>query len=126
MFIFKKVVGAVYLLDILINAAAFSELDLKSLTKRRFSMFGGKTELVQMRFVNSLLDAVIEKLGKNGVRYRKLDEHHFSVTANIDISDQFFGWVLGFGKKVQIQSPQSVVDAFTGYIDGIRTQYKTE
>lgn len=108
------------------GAAAFSELDLKSLTKRRFSMFGGKTELVQMRFVNSLLDAVIEKLGKNGVRYRKLDEHHFSVTANIDISDQFFGWVLGFGKKVQIQSPQSVVDAFTGYIDGIRTQYKTE
>lgn len=108
------------------GAAAFSELDLKSLTKRRFSMFGGKTELVQMRFVNSLLDAVIEKLGKNGVRYRKLDEHHFSVTANIDISDQFFGWVLGFGKKVQIQSPQSVVDAFMGYIDGIRTQYKTE
>lgn len=108
------------------GAAAFSELDLKSLTKRRFSMFGGKTELVQMRFVNSLLDAVIEKLGKNGVRYRKLDEHHFSVTANIDISDQFFGWVLGFGKKVQIQSPQSVVDAFTSYIDGIRTQYKTE
>ena len=108
------------------GAAAFSEIDLKSLTKRRFSMFGGKTELVQMRFVNSLLDAVIEKLGKNGVRYRKLDEHHFSVTANIDISDQFFGWVLGFGKKVQIQSPQSVVDKFKAYIDGIRIQYKTE
>lgn len=108
------------------GAAAFSEIDLKSLTKRRFSMFGGKTELVQMRFVNSLLDAVIEKIGKNGVRYRKLDEHHFSATANIDISDQFFGWVLGFGKSVQIQSPKSVVDAFTGYIDGIRKQYKTE
>ena len=108
------------------GAAAFSEIDLKSLTKRRFSMFGGKTELVQMRFVSSLLDAVIEKLGKNGVRYRKLDEHHFSVTANIDISDQFFGWVLGFGKKVQIQSPQSVVDKFKAYIDGIRIQYKTE
>ena len=89
-------------------------------------MFGGKTELVRMRFVNSLLDTVIEKLGKKDVYYKKLDEHHFSVTANIDISDQFFGWVLGFGKKVQIQSPQSVVDAFTGYIDGIRTQYKTE
>ena len=108
------------------GAAAFSELDLKSLTKRRFSMFGGKTELVQMRFVNSLLDAVIEKLGKNGVRYKKLDDHHFSVTAKIEVSDQFYGWILGFGRSVQIQSPQSVVDAFTSYIDGIRTQYKTE
>ncbi len=108
------------------GATAYSDLDLKSLTKRRFSMFGGKTELVRMRFVNSLLDTVIEKLGKKDVYYKKLDEHHFSVTAHIDISDQFFGWVLGFGKSVQIQSPPSVVDKFTAYIDGIRTQYKTE
>lgn len=108
------------------GAAAYAELDTKTIMKRRFNMFSGQTELVQMRFVNSLLDTVIEKLGKNGVRYKKLDDHHFSVTAKIEVSDQFYGWILGFGRSVQIQSPQSVVDKFTAYIDGIRIQYKTE
>lgn len=108
------------------GAAAYAELDTKTIMKRRFNMFSGQTELVQMRFVNSLLDTVIEKLGKNGVRYKKLDDHHFSVTAKIEVSDQFYGWILGFGRSVQIQSPQSVIDAFTAYIDGVRKQYKTE
>ena len=38
----------------------------------------------------------------------KVDETHFSVTAKVEISDQFFGWILGFGKKAKILYPEDV------------------
>ena len=43
--------------------------------------------------------------------------------ANSSISEQFFGWILGFGDKIQIVSPQSVVDEFKEYLDRVRKLY---
>ena len=33
------------------------------------------------------------------------DKNHFSVVANVEISDLFFGWICGFGKRAKIESP---------------------
>ena len=102
---------------------AFGAIDLKDYTKRTFSMFGGKPERVEMRFINPLLDAVIDRFGTSGVRYFMEDERHFTVTADVEISDQFFGWLLGFGKRVKLIGPQAVVDQFAAYLDKIREMY---
>ena len=107
------------------GAEAFATIDLKSYTKRVFSMFGGKQERVVIRFINPLLDAVVDRFGndKGSVWYEKLDDTHFTVTTQIEISDQFFGWVLGFGKKVKILEPPAVVDQFAAYLDKVRQMY---
>lgn len=102
---------------------AFEAIDLRDYTKRTFSMFGGKTERVEMRFINPLLDAVIDRFGTSGARYFVSDEKHFTVTAEVDISNQFFGWLLGFGKRVKLLGPQNVVEQFQAYIDKIREMY---
>ena len=104
---------------------AFSAIDLRSYTKRVFSMFGGKQERVTIRFINPLLDAVVDRFGndKSSVQYAKVDERHFSVTTQVEISDQFFGWVLGFGKKAKILYPDDVVEGFRSYLDKIREMY---
>ena len=75
------------------GAEAFSAIDLKTYTKRVFSMFGGKQERVTIRFINPLLDAVVDRFGndKSSVQYAKVDDTHFSVTTQVEISDQFFG-----------------------------------
>ena len=57
------------------------------------------------------------------VQYAKVDETHFSVTAKVEISDQFFGWILGFGKKAKLLYPDDVIDQFRGYMDKIREMY---
>lgn len=101
----------------------FSKINLKSYTQRTFGMFGGKQELITLRFINPLLDTVVDRFGKKGILYNIVDENHFSITAPIEISDQFYGWVLGFGKKVKILSPQKVVDEFAAYMDKIREMY---
>ena len=104
---------------------AFAAIDLKTYTKRVFSMFGGKQERVVIRFINPLLDAVVDRFGndKSSVWYETLDDTHFSVTTQVEISDQFFGWVLGFGKKAKILEPPAVVDQFAAYLDKVREMY---
>jgi hypothetical protein len=107
------------------GAEAFAAIDLKSYTKRVFSMFGGKQERVVIRFINPLLDAVVDRFGndRGSVWYEKLDDTHFTVTTQVEVSDQFFGWVLGFGKKAKILEPPAVVDQFAAYLDKVREMY---
>ena len=101
----------------------FKQIDLKTYTKRVFSMFGGEQRLVEIQFINPLLDAVVDRFGTKDVQYVKVDDTHFSVTAKVEISDQFFGWVLGFGKKAKLLYPDAVIDQFTTYMDKIREMY---
>ena len=78
-----------------------------------------------IRFINPLLDAVVDRFGndKSSVWYEKLDDTHFTVATQVEISDQFFGWVLGFGKKAKILEPPAVVDQFKAYLDKVREMY---
>ncbi len=104
---------------------AFAAIDLKTYTKRVFSMFGGKEERVVIRFINPLLDAVVDRFGneQGSVFYAQADENHFTVSTRIEVSEQFFGWVLGFGKKAKILEPSNVVEQFAEYLDNVRNLY---
>ena len=101
----------------------FKGIDLKTYTKRVFSMYGGEQKLVEIRFINPLLDAVVDRFGTKDVQYAKVDDTHFSATAKVEISDQFFGWILGFGKKAKLLYPDDVIDQFKVYMDKIREMY---
>lgn len=105
------------------GAEAFRAIDLKSYTQRVFSMFSGKQERVTIRFINPLLDAVIDRFGTNGVKYYKADDNHFNVAVNVEISDQFFGWICGFGNKAKIIDPLKVKEQFLEYIEKIKNLY---
>lgn len=103
----------------------FNKINLKNYTQRVFSMFGGEQERITIQFINSFLDAVVDRLGKKGMLYNVVDDKHFSITAPVEISDQFYGWVLGFGNKAKILKSQKVVDGFTEYLDKIRKTYES-
>ena len=105
------------------GAEAFEAIVLKTYTKRVFSMYGGEQKLVEIRFINPLLDAVVDRFGTKDVQYAKVDDKHFGVTAKVEISDQFFGWLLGFGKKAKLLYPDDVIDQFRAYMDKIREMY---
>ena len=107
------------------GAEAFAEIDLKTYTKRVFSMFGGDQELVTIRFINPLLDAVVDRFGndKSSVYYAVVDDRHFSVTTRVEISDQFFGWILGFGNRAKLIASDAAVEKFRAYLDKVRGMY---
>lgn len=105
------------------GAEAFAAVNLKDYTRRVFSMYGGRTERVRLRLINPLLDTAIERFGTSGVSYSKVDDTHFTVAADVEISDQFFGWLLGFGRRVKLIEPQPVVERFSAYLDKVREMY---
>ena len=105
------------------GAEAFRAIDLTSYTQRVFSMYSGKQESVTIRFINPLLDTVIDRFGTSGVKYYKADDKHFNVLVNVEISDQFFGWICGFGNKAKIIDPLKVKEQFAEYIEKIKKLY---
>ena len=86
-------------------------------------MYGGKEERVTIQCVNYLLDTVIDRFGLKDVHYAKVDPDHFTVSVRVGISDQFYGWLLGFGRRMKLISPQSAVDDFKAYVDKVRECY---
>lgn len=105
------------------GAEAFAAIDMKTYTQRTFSMFGGERERVSIRFVSSLLDTAVERFGRYNVSYSRADDHHFNVSADVEISDQFFGWLCGFGTKAKLFSPNSVVEQYKEYLQKILSKY---
>jgi predicted DNA-binding transcriptional regulator YafY len=104
---------------------AFSQMDVKSYANRVFSMVRGDLKLVEMHFSNVLLDAVVDRFGTKYVQYAKVDEEHFSVTAKIEISSAFYGWLLGFGDEAKLVYPEDAVDNFRSYLRKVGALYES-
>ena len=100
-------------------------LDMRNYARRVFSMFEGTPERVTIRFVVSSLDAAVDRFGTEDVVYSQIDEKHFTVTATVEVSEAFYGWICGFGKKVKILSPNWVADGFSAHIQKISEMYKS-
>ena len=87
-------------------------------------MVPGKQENVTMRFIAPLLDTVVDRFGTSGVVYSKdADGKHVKAIVNVALSEEFFGLVCGFGKRMKIVSPSPVVEDFKQYLDKIRGMY---
>lgn len=104
----------------------FEKIDLRTYTQRVFSMFSGEPKRLTLRFINPLLDTVIDRFGTKGVVYTKVDSGHFTVSAQVEISKQFFGWLCGFGNRVRIESPVEVKEEFKEHIKKIQSCYQDE
>ena len=105
----------------------FAKINMKEYTQRVFGMFSGEKKRVTIRFINPLLDAAIDRFGTgSSVTYAKIDDRHFTVSADIEISDQFFSWVCGFRKKAKIIAPQDVVEQMNKYLSDLTKMYKND
>lgn len=87
----------------------------KSFSVKKFAestnMFGGYVSEVELLCDNDVMFGIIDKFGKD-VTTEAVDSGHFKVTATADISPTFFGWVVGFGGKIKITGPKSIVVDF--------------
>ena len=101
-------------------------VNLDNYTQRVFSMFGGERERVTIRFIDRRLDTVVEQFGIHGVKYEKVDEGHFTAQAEVELSDMFYAWVFGFGRRAKIIDPPYVADKMREYCQKIAQMYEAE
>ena len=99
------------------------EFDLSAYTKSVFSMFGGEATKVEIEFENSLAGVVFDKFGTD-IPIIKSDDNHFNCHVNVAVSPQFLSWVMSFGNKAKIKSPESVVIKLKEHLSELNNLYK--
>ena len=83
--------------------------DLSAYSKTTFAMFGGEETEVSIKFENDLVGVVFDRFGTD-VRIVKADEDHFICTVKVAVSPHFLSWIVSFGRRAKIMSPDCVVD----------------
>lgn len=103
----------------------FEKFDIGTYSRKNFSMFGGKEERVKLLMDNQMAGVVIDRFGKD-VSMVPVDDNHFSISVDVVVSQQFFGWVFALGKGVKIIGPESVVQQVNQEIKRLVEQYNME
>ncbi len=100
----------------------FDKIDLAQYQKYSFSMFGGKPEPVSMVFQNRMMNAVIDRFGRD-IMVMKEDDDHFRITVKVAVSEQFYGWVFGLGNKARIVAPEHVKQGMKNLLESVHERY---
>lgn len=83
--------------------------DLSVYSKTMFQMFGGEETDVSVEFDNSLVGVVFDRFGSD-IPIDKKDENRFICRVKVAVSPHFLSWIMSFGKKAKIISPDYVVE----------------
>ncbi len=92
------------------GAELFASFDTGEFARKVFGMFGGEEKLVVLRCHPSLAGVILDRFGTDVRLIPGKDS--FTVAVNIIVSPQFLSWVMGFGKRMQIESPADVREEF--------------
>ena len=105
------------------RVVADNEFDLSEYSKKMFSMFGGDETSVEIRFENSLVGVVFDRFGTD-IPVMKDGENHFICRVKVAVSPHFLSWVMSFGDKAKILSPNGVVDEMKTLLKSIENVYE--
>ena len=100
----------------------FEKIDIATFTTKVFHMYTGEIKLVQMRFQKFLVDAVIDRFGEDVMLFPD-GEDAFTISTEVAVSPQFYGWLAGFGKSAEILAPESVREGMAEHIRQIMALY---
>lgn len=102
----------------------FKNFDLPSYSKRTFGMFGGESCLVKLRVKNHLVGAMLDRFGLGTMIIPDNKEGFFTINVDVVPSQQFIGWLAGFGQDVEVVSPQDIRDKVRESIENILSLYE--
>lgn len=97
--------------------------DLSEYSKRMFSMFSGEETEVAIRFDNSLASAVFDRFGTE-IPITEKQEDSFVCRVRVAVSNQFLAWVMSFGNRAKILSPEGVVNKIKTLLEEFTETYK--
>jgi predicted DNA-binding transcriptional regulator YafY len=91
---------------------------VETYAKSVFQMFDEETHTVTLFCENSLMKSIIDQFGEK-VKTEIADKDHFTAEVDVSVSPTFFGWIVGFGGKMEIAAPDCVVEKYTRILKSV-------
>ena len=89
----------------------FKSIRMEDYTARVFGMFGGKSQMVTLSFPDHLLDAMIDRFGKE-LNLQRIAEGRLQIRAEVIPSMHFFGWLFSLGEQVRLEGPAELKEEY--------------
>ena len=106
------------------GADEYANFDVNTYMQQMFGMFNGPLKRVTLLCENRFAGAMIDRFGTGPVLVPCADGEHFTMTAEIQVSPQFFGWVAGFGTGVVVSGPPEVRAEMKKTLDQLQELYR--
>ncbi|MBQ5782784.1 MAG: WYL domain-containing protein [Oscillospiraceae bacterium] len=87
------------------------DFDLAHYTKEVFQMYDAQHSGITLLCENEMMKVIIDRFGAD-VHTERVDSGHFAVVTEVALSPNFFGWLFGFGDKIQLKEPENVVEMY--------------
>lgn len=81
--------------------------DSADYASKLFNMYSGDTKPVELICENNMLEPILDRFGER-TRIQNVDGEHFCVKTNAGISDGLISWILQFGGRIKVKSPNDL------------------
>lgn len=109
--------------DLPLQGAAAEGVDMAEYAQKHFGMFRGEEARVTLRCKRSLAGVVIDRFGQECILVPD-EEKRFTVTVNVVVSPQFWGWLFGLGDGVELLSPPEAVAEYRKLLGDVSKLYE--
>lgn len=83
--------------------------DVSDYSAKMFSMFSGESGRVTLNCVLDLREEIMDRFGAK-IPLKAVDTSHFETSFDAALSDGLVSWIMSFGDKIKVVSPQSLAD----------------
>ena len=101
------------------KADSFPNQEINQYVARMFNMFGGDTTKVTLSAPLRLVGPMVDRFG-TGPTFVREGEDAFHFTVPVTVSEQFFGWVCGFGGEIKILDPPDVREKYARHLEKLQ------
>lgn len=112
------------------DARPFSEVspytdffDSADYAHKHFNMFSGTIENIELVCKNELIEPILDRFGED-VHITRFGDDRFILSAEVAVGEGLLAWIMQFGAKIQIRSPETLRSMLTDKIKEIRKAYK--
>ncbi len=85
-----------------------NNFDSADYATKLFNMYSGEPKPVELICNNEILEVILDRFGDN-VKIQKYDENHFLLKTNAVVSDGLTKWIVQFGGKIKVKSPNDLI-----------------
>lgn len=97
-------------------------LDITAYVDRTFHMFAGEEHWVKIEFDHELVNVILDRFGL-AADIRKVDEERLLLSAKAKVSSGLISWILRWGHRAKVLSPEWLVEEMKSEIDRMQDLY---